>query len=204
MNALSAEYIPGRRAQKRQDNRTSIMRSAVDMFGQNGVCGTTVREIIRNTDLAVGTFYNYFDSKECVFRAIIDEVGEALREKLHAARLSATDAHGFMEASFRAYFTFYAEHPEIFLMLRANQTYSGAWLEGADHQARTGLNELREDILEAMKSGLLPRQDADFLTVSVGGVSFALVDEMMQRKPVDPEAATRFATSLFLSGMGAN
>jgi len=201
VNRKDNEPVTGRREQKRHDNRAAIIRAAIDMFGQNGVGGTTVRDIIRNTDLAAGTFYNYFNTKDCVFRSIVDEVGRDLRARLKKARAQATDAESFIEACFRVYFEFYAENPKIFLMLRANQTYSGTFLDVNDHQARTGLNELKEDIVAAMESGLLVKQDVDFLTNSIGGAAFALVEEMMQRKPVDPKPVTEFAVSLFTAGM---
>jgi len=35
----------------------------------------------------------------------------------------------------------------------------------------------------------------------MGGVAFSVRDEMMARKPLDPDGAARFATRLFLSGL---
>jgi AcrR family transcriptional regulator len=189
------------RAQKRIQNRDAILRAAVGVFGEQGFGATSVRDIIRRTDLATGTFYNYFDSKEDVFKALVTQVGEDLRERLRTARGAADNLSKFVENSFRIYFTYYAEHPDIFMMLRSNQTYNGTIIGMEDHQARTGLHELRSDIAAARRQNIFPDIDIDYLTAAIGGVAFALVGEMMQRRPLDPDAATIFATQLFLHGL---
>lgn len=191
----------GRRAQNRAQNRTAILHSAIQLFGVQGFGATTVRDIIRQTNLAAGTFYNYFNSKEEVFRAVVDEVGASLRGQLRAVRNQARNFEEFIAASFRVYFTYYAKHPDIYMMLRSNQTYNGSLIAMEDHQARTGLHELRADVAGAMEAGIIPEQDVDYLTAAIGGVAFSLVAEMMQRRPVDPEKAVQFATRLFLNGM---
>ncbi len=189
------------RAQKRTQNRDAILRAAVGVFGEQGFGATSVRDIIRRTDLATGTFYNYFDSKEDVFKALVTQVGEELRERLRTARGAADNLSIFVENSFQIYFTYYAEHPDIFMMLRSNQTYNGTIIGMEDHQARTGLHELRADIAAARRQNIFPDIDIDYLTAAIGGVAFALVGEMMQRRPIDPDAATIFATQLFLHGL---
>ena len=72
----------GRRAVKRQNNRDAILDAARDVFAEIGYGGTTVRDIIRRTNLALGTFYNYFNSKEAVFNALSDEIGSKLAPDL--------------------------------------------------------------------------------------------------------------------------
>ena len=191
----------GRRELNRVENRNAILRAAIQLFGIHGFGATTVRDIIRQTDLAAGTFYNYFSNKEEVFRAVVNEVGDSLRTQLRAARNQASSFEEFIAGSFRIYFTYYAKHPDIFMMLRSNQTYNGSLIAMEDHQARTGLHELRADVAAAMDAGVIPEQDIDYLTAAIGGVAFSLVAEMMNRRPVDPEQAVQFATRLFLNGM---
>lgn len=204
MSARVSSEDSGRRARKRIRNRAAIIYAAVGLFGEQGFGATTVRDIIRRTDLATGTFYNYFNSKDDVFKAVVNEVGEELRARLMAARGQASSFSDFIEQSFRVYFTYYAERPDIFMMLRSNQTYNGTIIGMEDHQARTGLHELRADIARASREGIFPELDIDYLTAAIGGVAFALVGEMMNRRPVDPEAATQFAAQLFLNGLSVS
>ena len=64
---------PGKRARTKAANRQAILEAARQVFARLGADAATVRDIIRETDLAAGTFYNYFKSKEEVFEALADE-----------------------------------------------------------------------------------------------------------------------------------
>ena len=85
-------------------NRDAILAAARQVFAQMGFAAATVRDIIRATPLASGTFYNYFKSKEEVYQALRDDVALAVRPRLRAARLGAVTAEEFFAASFGAFF----------------------------------------------------------------------------------------------------
>jgi AcrR family transcriptional regulator len=54
----------GRRARRRAELRTRILRSALDLFARQGFFTTTVEQITEAADVGKGTFFNYFPSKE--------------------------------------------------------------------------------------------------------------------------------------------
>ena len=62
----------GRRAEGKAANRRIILDAAKRVFAEMGYSTARVRDIIRATPLASGTFYNYFRSKEEVFQALCD------------------------------------------------------------------------------------------------------------------------------------
>ncbi|MDC0131907.1 TetR/AcrR family transcriptional regulator [Alphaproteobacteria bacterium] len=190
-----------RRQANRVNNREAIMDAARLVFAELGQGATTVRDIIRRTELASGTFYNYFDSKESVFQALTDEIGNDLRGQLSAARAAATTFEAFVENSFFTYFNYYAKDPQTYNLVRTNRGLDAfpAWINS--RQSKSGLDEMRHDMVEAMADGVIPNVDVGYLTVSMGGVAFSVLDEMMERDPIDPIEAARFATRLFMSGI---
>jgi len=190
-----------RRETNRENNRDGILEAARVVFAELGHGATTVRDIIRRTDLASGTFYNYFESKEAVYQALTDEIGNELRAKLSAARAKAKNFEEFVENSFFTYFRYYAEKPQIYNLVRANRTLDAFPSSLSGQQAQNGLKEMRRDMEKAMADGVIPQVDAGYVTVSMGGVAFSVRDEMMARNPLDPDGAARFATRLFLSGL---
>ncbi len=190
-----------RRETNRENNRDAILQAARVAFAELGHGATTVRDIVRRTDLASGTFYNYFESKEAVYQALTDEIGNELRAKLSAARAKATNFEEFVENSFFTYFRYYAEKPQTYKLVRANRALDAFPSSMNGHQAQSGLKEMRRDMEKAMADGVIPQVDAGYVTVSMGGVAFSVRDEMMARQPLDPDAAARFATRLFLSGL---
>ena len=205
MNIENNKVSPGDRTSKRASNRASnrdaILVAARAVFAELGYGGATVRDIIRRTDLATGTFYNYFTNKEEVFEALSNETGEELRALLSEARKQAGNFEQFIEASYLTYFTYYAENPETYRLMRSNRGRDGDNSNMQGPQVTAGLAEMRQDIERAMKLGMTPENDAGFLTATIGGVAFAILDEMMERNPIDPQRAARFATNLFMRGI---
>lgn len=204
MSVSVDSMVSGRRAVNRKNNRDAILDAARDVFAEIGYGGTTVRDIIRRTNLASGTFYNYFDSKEAVFNALSDEIGMELRQLLRDVRQRATSFDGFIEATFLTYFSYYAKNRENYMLTRSNRGRDGMNEVMQGPQVRAGLAELSDDIHQAIAEGVIPQLDVEFLTASLGGVAFSILDEMMEREPLDPEAAAQFATRLFMTGVRGN
>jgi AcrR family transcriptional regulator len=68
MSAAPALATPGsRRRQRRRDQvRARIVEVAIERFSRDGIAATTVESITEAADIAKGTFFNYFPSKEAV------------------------------------------------------------------------------------------------------------------------------------------
>jgi AcrR family transcriptional regulator len=180
-----------RRELTKTQNRETILEAARLVFAQLGFATATVRDIIRATPLASGTFYNYFKSKEQVYQALRDEEALAIRPRLREARASATNAQDFLAASFRAFFWFVAEKGEA----------GGDRFRLDSPQVLAGFAELRQDIEKAMAQGLLPSTDAGLLAAALTGVAFELAEEV--KAGAEVEKVTAFATALFVGGIGA-
>src|SRR6202161_1972543 len=95
-----------RREQTKVQNRETILAAARQGFAQLGFAAATVRDIIRATPLASGTFYNYFKSKEEVYQALRDEVALVIRPRLREERIRAGTVEEFISGTFRTFFEF--------------------------------------------------------------------------------------------------
>jgi len=194
------EIADGKRARSKAANRQSILDAGRVVFARIGYDATTVRDIIRETNLAAGTFYNYFKSKEEVFEAISDESTRRFRPVLQQVREHSSNFEEFIEGAYRAFFQFISgEHKD-------------AIAKGAPHTAMMGIrvdtpemkaifDEIRIDIETMMPRDLAPNIDTEYLTAAAIGIAREVGDHMLQREPVDVEGATRFATSLMLASM---
>lgn len=189
---------PGKREQTRVENRAQILEAARIVFAELGYGATTVRDIIRATKLASGTFYNYFKSKEEVFQAIRDETALRIRPTLREARARAETLEAFVSGTFRTFFDYVANDQANFAAIRRNDTLR---VRVDTPEIIAGFEELREDIKGGIARGVFPPIDADFLMAAMVGTAFELGDEMLRRDPVDPEGAARFATALFMGGI---
>ncbi len=191
----------GKREQTKILNRQLILNAARQVFAELGYGATTVRDIIRATPLASGTFYNYFKSKEEVYQAIRDEVALAIRPRLHDERMKASTVEEFITSTFRTFFEYVADDRVNFRTIRHAADTTRVRMDTPEVIA--GFEELREDIEGAITKGLFPKVDPDFLMAAIVGVAFEVAERMLRREPHDPVAAAQFATALFLGGVRA-
>ena len=189
----------GKREQTKVQNRDLILDAARKVFAELGFGATTVRDIIRATPLASGTFYNYFKSKEEVFQAIQDDVALAIRPRLRDERRKAKTVEEFISGTFRTFMEFVAEDRDTVRTIRHTADTTRVRVDTPEVVA--GFEELREDIEKAIQDGLFPPIDADYLMAAIVGVAFEVGERMVQREHRDPAAAANFATALFLGGI---
>jgi AcrR family transcriptional regulator len=189
----------GRRAATKAANRAAILDAARAVFAELGYGSTSVRDVIRRTDLASGTFYNYFPDKEALFRAVLEQSAETVRARVQAARREAASLEEFVAAGYREYFAFLADDPEAFALMRRNSGTIRAMFDEPIFGA--GIDELAADLRAAMQLGIVPRIDADYMAAAMVGAALEVGVAMIQREPPDVEGATRFATDVFLGGI---
>ena len=194
----SSPRAAGKRAAVKEQNRRVILDAARRVFAELGYGTTTVRDIIRATPLASGTFYNYFRSKEQIFEALRDETALRLRPVLHESRLKAQTAEAFLTATFGPCFAHVAaNHAGIVRRPQAVHVRIDT------PEVLAGFEELHQDVVAAIERGLFPAVDAEYLTAAIVGIGFELAEAMQKRETLNPEETTRFATQLLLGGLAA-
>ena len=102
----------GKREQTKLANRRAILDAAREVFAELGYESATVRDIIRRTGLASGTFYNYFRSLDEVFEALADDGAARFRPILRACWEASNTFEGYLRAAIQAYFDFMADEHE--------------------------------------------------------------------------------------------
>jgi AcrR family transcriptional regulator len=75
--------------------RNEILAAAADLFRSQGYKHTAVETIIRKAGIAKGTFYYYFQSKDDVLAAIVQDLVRHLAE--HARSIAADPSLGALE-----------------------------------------------------------------------------------------------------------
>ena len=66
----------------RAERRRQILDNAKHVFAEAGYHGATIGAIIERAAIARGTFYLYFESKEAVFGALLEEAMHELRNRI--------------------------------------------------------------------------------------------------------------------------
>jgi len=78
----------GRRERRRHETHSRIFEAAMRLFAERGFANTPVEEITEAADVAKGTFFNYFPTKESILEALAERqlsVVKAAEERAHTA-----------------------------------------------------------------------------------------------------------------------
>ena len=115
------QLMPGRRlnrAEKAEVTRARLFDAAVVIVGEHGYAGTSVARITERAQVAQGTFYNYFDSRQDLLDQLLPAISQQLhdhiRERVFAAPDSAVERE---RARISAFFEFLEEAPHLFKIL---------------------------------------------------------------------------------------
>lgn len=198
MSALIAIEPIGKRERTKAANRQAILAAARRVFAELGYEAATVRDIVRGTDLASGTFYNYFRSKEEVFEALADDGARRFRPILRMARMNATSFEDYLHSAFVAYFRFIVEdNPSEGRPIQERRPH----LRMDTPEMQSVYQEVRQSLEEAIAHGDAPSVDADYLACACIGIAQEVGSAMLRRQPPAIEAAADFATGLILKGL---
>ncbi len=194
-------YLPaGKREQTKVQNRQAILDAAREVFGEMGYESATVRDIIRRTGLAAGTFYNYYRSKEEVFAALAEEGARRFAPILRAEREKAPDFPTFVRGAILAYFRYLAdEHANWVARRPPGEPHPQ--VRGETPETAAVFGEVKGAILEEIARGGAPAADADYLAAACIAMAREVGDKMLERRPIDIEGAAEFVLQMILGGL---
>jgi AcrR family transcriptional regulator len=187
----------GKRERTKAANREAILAAALDVFSDVGYGAASVRDIVRRTDLASGTFYNYFPDKESVLRALVDEIAVEARARVRAARAAATTLEAFVADGYRAYFEFLARDPSTVALMRRNAGTIRALFD--EPALGAGIAELRADLEAGVAAGALPPHDTELMAAAMVGSAVEVGLAMVASDPIDVERAVALVTVVFVA-----
>jgi AcrR family transcriptional regulator len=94
VNKVSSPRTPARKSLRgavAEVFRRAILDSAEKVFRSEGFADAKMAKIARQAGVAAGTLYNYFDSKESIFRALLEHRAEEFWTGLQLIAAQATD-----------------------------------------------------------------------------------------------------------------
>ncbi len=192
-----------RRTQQKQENRAKLIAAARKVFAEKGLGAATARDIVRETDLASGTFYNYFDDKEEAFRAVFEDFAEPARAAAREKRLQpGIGLEQRIYDAYRSWFDLVAADPQMFEIMRRNAD-AVAMMEAPDLFAEA-VRELVEDMEQWVAEGQLPAAIKPWLphvARSIAGGGFQIAVHMADEGVSDVDATSRFCTRVMLDGL---
>lgn len=106
--------IKQRRRREKEERRQQILDASRTLLFKNGLHAISVSQIARQAELAVGTIYFYFRSKEDIFAALQEEGLELLLADVQRALEEGPDAWASLHNIAQAYLNFSQDHKNYF------------------------------------------------------------------------------------------
>ena len=105
-----------RTARGRKTLRTILDAAAVE-FGERGFHDASISSITRRAGVALGSFYTYFDSKDAVFRALVNDLSDQVRDRVGPRVRAAAPGIAAERDGLAAFLGFVRQHKEIYRII---------------------------------------------------------------------------------------
>ena len=115
--ATVAEEIKAPRTERGRRTLRLILDAAAMEFGERGFHDAAITRITARAGVALGTFYTYFESKDAVFRALVKDMSQQVREAAGPAILAAPDRLTGERQGLQAFLEFVRHHKELYRIL---------------------------------------------------------------------------------------
>jgi AcrR family transcriptional regulator len=119
--------------------RDAICDAALELFAEQGIEATTIRDIAQRADAAEGTLYRHFNGKDDLAGWLYQRCAQELQSRLAEATEAAATPAEKLEALIRGVFDFFGDRPTSCTYLLSNRSEEADRLEkaGGDGRAST-------------------------------------------------------------------
>jgi len=190
----SDDCAPSRHARRRLRNRARLVAAAREVMARKGLEGATIHEITSAADLALGTFYNHFDSKEAVMEAVVSEQARDFGDAMEEVIADMDDRALAVATCARLVIRHAASDPVWGRFVLRNEQ---ALMNLADNLAYRAARDIRRGIDE----GRFIVHDADAALLALCGIITAGIRSQLDGQPVRVNDADLAASLLQLLGL---
>lgn len=180
------------------------MAGARAAFEKNGYLDTRVVDIAAEADVAYGTFYTYFTSREEIFAEVVDELLADFQAIAHAEpRVGRTPA-ARIERSNRGYLRAYRKNARMMAVLEQSAMFTDALMEVRRNVRGYWVDRSQRAIKQWQAEGLVDECVDPYYAATCLG---AMVDRsaylwLVLGEPYDEDAAVEQLTQLYCRSLG--
>lgn len=185
--------------------RYEILSAAKKVFARNGFHTTTIGDIAREAGLAYGSVYQYFNSKEDLFRALMTVEGDALRTHvataLNATRKRADESWDPFRTTVHATFEFFeGDQATTKLLLRDAYVLDGSFETHPDSIYERFIDDIEEQMTVAQQRGKVLGAPPRMVAYSI----VALIGQLAHRRLITDDGVTAAEVADFVVSLIVN
>ena len=167
---------PAPRQRDADRSRDAILAAARAEFAEHGLGGARVERIAERAAVNKRLIYYYFENKDSLFSAVLEDTYLNIREAEKRLRLTDLTPAEAVRKLTEFTWTYYLEHPEFLTLLNSENLHRARHLDGST-RVRELNSPLVQTLAEILERG---RQDGSFrggvdpvqLYISIAGLSY--------------------------------
>ena len=196
-----------RREREKAQRERIILRAAERVFARKGFQGATIQEIAAESELAVGTIYNFFSSKEALYSRIITSRLSEMRQEVLGKTQGISDVRQRLRSMLELQSAFIEKNRDFFIIfLRDHNRYP--WSLAKDlgeevfHRYQRYLETLRLLFKEGIQRGIFREHNPEDLAEAWGGLCNTFFYKwLLERPPWDLKTKSKTIYELFMRGI---
>jgi AcrR family transcriptional regulator len=177
-----------RKEREKERHRLEILDAAERVFARDGFYGTTVESIAKEAEFAVGTIYNFFESKEDLYEKVLFRIMAGFMEDLDREVMGQSDVVEAIGALFDVRVRHTRMHRDFFRLImasgpRAQEGLHAKMMESFDAYVK----KLAGLVERGMAQGVLRKQDDPlFAALCLESICHAMMIYYTRYKPDAP------------------
>jgi AcrR family transcriptional regulator len=186
------------------ERRSRLVAAGLEVFGTTGLAGSTIDGLCSRAGVTARNFYDHFDGRESLLRAVYDDVVAAHRAELDAALAAPVeDVRSYLRGAIEAAVRPFARDPRVGRVMHVEVVGVGAALE--QHRVATieSYAHLVEQVADDLVAqGLLAPRDRRLTALALVGAMTQLVVSWLAQGPgAAPEPVVDELTRLFTAAL---
>jgi len=206
--ASKSEQKPQKlRERLKEAARAAILEAAEAVFSEQGIHRARMEDIATQAGVSVGTLYNYFEDRQALLSALLEQQGEDLMEKVERslAELARAPFAERLAHYLRTVLEHFTSHAKLFTILVEDEVETGRTGQALSRQ-RSMLRQMRvrlEKLVQAgIAEGALKPEGAELYPDFLSGMLRGLFSRTVEKRgALSPESAEPIVR-LFLDGAG--
>ena len=197
----------GPRSRKGVQTRARLLDAAKEIFEEQGFLDARISDISDRAGLSHGSFYHYFDSKEQVFREVVEAVDERQAEPLATvilARSTSTPPERLREA-LRQYLESYRDDARIMSVIEQVSRIDEHVRDVLRARHKRQTDQMAESIRQMQQRGMADSKlDPDIAAAALGAMATRFAEMLLSQGFVDCslDDAVEQLTRLFVNAFG--
>lgn len=180
-----------------------IFESAIKIFSESGYRGATMDDIAANANLAKGTLYYHFKSKEEIFNFIVEEGIKILQNQVIEVQEMDMGPIEKLRRICKIQLTFLYGYTDFFKVVMSQLWGNESRQDELRQKIRTYISEIEINIKNAMDNGQIEKGDVELIAFQFfGSLCSSAIYESIHIEKVNLENIIDSTIKFTLKGLG--